>query len=196
MLRKFINQLLRPLAYLWRTHDALPASTDLIVVVSFGASSDLSDRSKAVVKKALQMRERYPDARIAFGTFAHDPDPQIESGVKMMIFPDAIYYGEVANSIEEAQAARRSMTDTTVGSVLVVTDAWHSRSARYVWRRVWDGADIRIATGEYVGTDPLNPMVFQRDEILWGPANIIRHCVLLIPGGFEWMERSGIRQPT
>jgi len=196
--------ILQGLARLWRVDDGLPKQTDLIVLVSFGASSaGLSKASQRALDRVLELKKKYPDARVVFGSFAFNPDPAIEVNEKMLAIPDAIYAGSVASTIEEAEKIKTNLLflpfTLQPRSIVVVTDDWHSRSAKFVWEKVWGNKNprptITFSTFEWP-EDPDNPMIFQRKEYVWASANIARHLFLLMPGGFKRMKRLKIRQPT
>ena len=190
--------LLRRLARLWRADDGLPPSADLIVAISFGASKEgLSKASQRVLARARWLRRKFPKALVAFGAH-HLPDPVREAGAKLIVFPDAVYAGATISSIDEAEKIRSALpANFTPTSIVVVTEAWHSRSARFVWRRVWrnNGPAINISTIR-LPKDPENPMRFQRSEKIWAVANVLRHAVLIFPGGYSFLKKTRIRQPT
>lgn len=66
----------------------------------------------------------------------------IELGVppeRVLVLP-----GLVSATVHEAQAARRWADRTRAGSLLVVSSSFHTARARYVFRRVFEGAAVTL----------------------------------------------------
>lgn len=198
----------------WSVKNTLPTNADLICLVSFGAARyDLSRGSKSVVEKGLSLCSIYPSARVVFGEFTKNPVLGIETGLKLLSFSKALVAGQVISTIEEAEKWRVACGDFKPRKgIIIVTDEMHSRSARRVSNRVWNGwwfsRLLKRVIGQripiYVVTFPTrdaidqsNPMVALRDQKLWVRNNVLRELFLmLVPFGFSIMKKLNIHQPV
>jgi hypothetical protein len=127
----------------------------------------------------------------------------MEEALKRRAFPYTICAGEVISTIEEAEKIKASLPpDMLLRGIVVVTDQWHSKSARLVWKHIWKDdprkPDIRfvvIPSSETI--DPKNPMWALRKHWRWASVNVSRHAFLVcVPGSIWIMDTLNIHQPT
>lgn len=192
------------LARLWSVDESLPSRVDVIALVSFGATKDgLTKGAQVTLRKALDLAARYPGARVAFGVFTLSPCPRLEECLKRQSFKDPIFAGEVVSTIEEAEKIQASLPPEIIPlSFIVVTDEWHSRSAKTIWKRIWQDAipkpDIRVIvvpSSEVI--DEENPMKALRSHWTWALVNVLRQIFLVcVPGGFKLLKKLNLHQPT
>lgn len=199
----------------WSVRNTLPPNIDLICLVSFGATGDdLSNGLKKVVKEGVRLQGIYPDARVVFGEFTKNPITGIETALKLVSFPKALVAGQVISTIEEAEKWRAVCGNfKPQNGIVIVTDEMHSRSARRVSNRVWNGwwfARLwkRIASQPIIpvfvatfptrdGIDAANPMVALRNQKLWVRNNVLREAFLVfVPFGYSIMKKLNIHQPV
>ncbi len=193
----------------------LPNEIYMIGLVSFGATPKrLTFGSQWVVILGKELRKRFPNAWIVSGEFTGNPVVQLEEKLKIeTLGTDLITAGSVISTIQEAEAWRNCVSPSFFPKTLVVaTDEMHSRSARRVSNRVWNGWwglrlikrllgmplvqvwAVTFQTGR--GIDPYNPMVALRSQWLWVRNNVARELFLmLVPFGFSIMRRLNIHQP-
>lgn len=193
------------LAEIWSVNDEdeLPPCADLIVPASFGATRNrLTNGAQITLDKVLELAERYPDARVAFGVFTFSPVPNLEEMIKRQFLKDPIFVGDVASTIEEAEKHRDSMPcGFTPRTIILVTDEWHSRSMKRVWKWVWRNIiprpDIRMVVVSSLGTiDEDSPMKNGRTYAKWVQTNVSREAFLVFPGSIRLMKKLKLRQPT
>lgn len=195
------------LARLWAVKDPLPPRAELVALVSFGATpTRLTRGSRAALVVAEQLQRHY-DAPVIYGTFAGNPVDGIEEAEKLSFFSkggatDAVCVGKVWSTIEEAETIMsRLPRDLPLETIVIVTDEWHSRSERLVWRRVLEKSGVRarvviVLIGSCANYDPENPMTALRTPWKWALVNVLRHMVLLTPGGMWMMRKFNIHQPV
>ncbi|GEM_PF-5238147 len=190
------------LARLWSVDDSLPPHADLIALVSFGATQDgLTLGSYTTTMRTQALHKQYPEALVVFGAFTFSPDPGVEERIKKSFFKKAIFAGKVASTIEEAEKIRSALpSGCTPRTILVVTDEWHSRSAKWVWRKVWRDLkpDIRVVAVPSSATiDVQSPMKLARKYWTWALVNVLRHLFLVcVPGSVQLMKKLNLHQPT
>jgi hypothetical protein len=184
--------------------------------VSFGATKNrLTNGTRNVAHLGIKLLGSYPQAKIVFGEFTENPIAGLESKLKFIFFGDAIFSGSVISTIEEAEKWRSSLPAGFVPQrgVIIVTDEMHSRSARRVSNRVWNGwwlvrlwkritrqsmISICMATFPTLdGIDVADPMVALRSQKLWVLNNVLREFFLMfVPFGYSTMKRLNIHQPV
>ncbi len=200
----------------WGVKNTLPPSAELICIVSFGATRNrLTNGTRSAVQIGVELLQRYPQAKVNFGEFTKNPTVNLEARLKLAFFKKATFSGRVVSTIEEAEKWRASLP---VGflpreGVIIVTDEMHSRSARRVSDRVWNGCWIvrlwkqitdRPVVPIYMATFPTregidleNPMFALRKQKLWVRNNVMREIFLIfVPFGFTIMKRLNIHQPV
>jgi len=201
--------------YAWSVRETHPPHVDVIALVSFGANEyGLTNGTKQVVKLGLEAQKKYPNARVVFGEFTGNNIFDYEHQIKMKFFPDALYADRVISTIKEALAWRHAVRNMIfLQNILIITDEMHSRSARRVSNRVFNGVWftrlfkkltgkhlIRIHVKTFATEDNIdldNPMTNLRDKQKWFNANVSRELFLtLCPFGYTIMRVLNIHQPT
>lgn len=201
--------MLKKLAGLWSVNDRVPCLISAIVVLTFGCTRHgLTKGTQTTTRRALDLAESHRGAGVPvlFGVFSFFPScPTVEERIKARIFKNSVFIGEVGNTIEEAEKARNSFFSGQFnkhGSIVVVTDEWHSRSAKLVWERVWrhdfPRPNIRIIavpSSETISAD--NPVIALRNQWVWAIENVLRHLFLVcVPGSISIMKKLNIHQPV
>src|SRR3989338_592720 len=185
----------------WAIHDPLPEKVTAIVAVSYGATkTGLTNASEEVVKQVLLVSQRFPDAKIFWGSFAHGPSHTIEISEKQGIFPaeQSFYIGNVTSTTDECLAIKRliAQTNSDSSSIVIVAEECHSRRCRMVWKYFFKNSEIcfhSIPARE--AEDPENPMILQRNWRIWFVANIVGWVVFKTVG-IPRMARWNFHQPT
>lgn len=194
----------------------LPSEISMMGLVSFGATSTrLTKGSQRVVLLGQELLQTRQSPRIVTGEFAGNPLPQLEKSLKLdAIGGKLITAGQVISTIEEAEAWKALVYPSFIPRTLVVvTDEMHSRSARRVSNRVWNGwwgkrlvkrllgieltsvLVVTFPTREAI--DPESPMIALRSQRLWVRNNVARELFLMfMPFGYTIMKRLNIHQPT
>jgi uncharacterized SAM-binding protein YcdF (DUF218 family) len=147
--------ILRLAAQTWIVEDPLDKADALIVLGDDNFYADRATRGaqlfregKAPVIVASGRRLR-PNARIA-ELMEHD---LIERGVPRERIVRFVH--DADSTVEEARALTRIVKERKWHSVIVVTSNFHTRRARYVFRRVFPpGVDVRIASARDGDFDP------------------------------------------
>lgn len=204
-------------AKLWSVGVNPPPKADLICLVSFGATrTGLTNGLKNVVRLGLKLQGMFPGAKVVFGEFTGNPIPGLEMDLKMILFRNALYVGQVISTIEEAEKWRASLPSNFLFpnvSVVIVTDEMHSRSARRVSNHVWNGpwytrlwrwffglplVQVCVVTFQTKDSiDPESPTIALRNEKLWVRNNILRELFLMfVPFGYSIMRKLNVHQPT
>lgn len=149
---------------------------------------------------------------MVFGEFTENKVPGLERDLKMETFRGAVYSGEVISTIEEGEKWKDSLPHVLPTEMIIVSDEMHSRSARRVSNRVWNGlwyerlwkwiigqpvVHIHMATFQTrFGIDPESPMSALRDQRLWVRNNVLRELFLMfVPFGYSIMKKLNIHQP-
>jgi uncharacterized SAM-binding protein YcdF (DUF218 family) len=190
------------LARLWSVKDSLPLHADVIALVSFASTGDALTRgSTAVTQKAATLAKQFPTARIIFGEFTLNPVRGVEQKLKEEMFPNSIFAGYVVSTIEEGEKHKTHMLSVRPRSIIVISDQWHSRSAKLVWKKLWHKQPrvtiSVIAVPSHATVGPENPMLPLRNQWTWALVNVLRHMFLVfVPGGFSIMKQLNIHQPT
>lgn len=192
------------LARLWSVDDNLPPHADVIALVSFGATKDgLTQGSQVTLRKVLTLAAQYSGARVAFGVFTLSPRPGLEWSIKRRFLKDPISAGTVISTIKEAEKIRASLPPGFVPrNIVVMTDQWHSRSAKTVWKRIWRDVvpqpDIRVIVVSSAATiDEESPMKMGRKHWKWALVNVLRQLFLVcVPGSIWFMKKLNFHQLT
>src|SRR3989344_3372851 len=176
------------MARMWSVKDALPNDVDLIKVVSFGAAeSRVTNGTRAATELALRLMVRYPAARVAFGVYTNSPNPGLEERWKRRLFTAPIFAGLVESSVEEAENVRDAVLRVFLPKrIVVVTEEWHSPSAKLItewaWKDIENRPKIGIATVPAASAiDWWSPMRLARRHYTWAGANLARHGVVCCP---------------
>ncbi len=193
----------------------LPDEIWMIGLVSFGATpTRLTYGSDWVVILGRELLRTQQSPWVVTGEFTGNQVFQLEENLKLNAFgKDLITAGQVISTIQEAEAWKASVYPSFVPKTLcIVTDEMHSRSARRVSNRVWNGWwGLRLIkrllgmplvkvfvttfpTREVI--DPESPMTALRSQWLWVRNNVLRELFLmLVPFGYTIMRKLNIHQP-
>ena len=148
---------------IWRSdnsaEEVMGAPVDLVVPVCYAMSrkDKLAEATKLNFEIALRLLRGFPDATLAFGNWPYAfPDSEyVESHLKReMISPN--FLGRILevilrNSVGEAENIRDAglRIGFSPKCILLVTGVLHSRSARFIWQRVFPNARIIIVCIDY-----------------------------------------------
>lgn len=182
---------------LWRSCDSTDtikkSRVDLIVPICYGLSGyqRLSVATKLNLEMALEALRISPEAIIAFGncSYIFPGSEKVESELKNELLKSVdrskILEVTITNSIDESEHILEVVRKAGVKPrcILIITGELHSRSVRYIWKRVFPEAQIIIACINYrneVEIDHLIPI--QRTISRWIFANIARQLLLRIFG--------------
>lgn len=174
----------------WRVQDGFLRPPDVIAVVSYGTFADrLTDGTLAMLRETVRRFREYPKSLIVFASFEYAPGMAgIESSLKKKFLQqkwipeDAIIdAGSLCNSIQEARSIKKTLEERGIaaGHILVITGAGHSRSARYIWRRIFAETEVSVRGISYLEEIEQNhPMIFLRNRWSWLLVNVFRHLLL------------------
>ncbi len=146
--------------------------------------------------QAIQLKRQFPGATLIFSNcsypFTHAD--RVESTFKCQILYRAGVTAREAqsmtNSVDEAVQIKEHLARAGIfpKRILVVTGQMHSRSALYIWRRVFPDAEIflsLISFREEVQLD--QPVLAQRSPWRWLLSNVLRQIALrIVP--LEWVR--------
>lgn len=199
----------------WGVENDIPPYADVIALVSFGATKTrMTHGLQKVVHMGCTLQKMYPYAKIVFGEFTENPTPEIEHRLKKKVFPEGLYAGPVISTIEEGEAwLFRLPCRFEPEHIIICTDEMHSRSARRVSNRVWNGiwykrlwkwtlekpvVQIHMKTfPTRFAIDPESPMTALRDQWLWTRNNVLRELFLMfVPFGYTIMKKLNVHQPV
>ncbi|OGG89909.1 hypothetical protein A3G12_01550 [Candidatus Kaiserbacteria bacterium RIFCSPLOWO2_12_FULL_54_10] len=190
-------------AQLWSAGEDPPPRADLVAMVAFGATGKrLTRGAQATLEVAVVLAARYRNVRVASGEFTLSPSPGLEWSLKQLFFKDPIFAGEVISTIEEAEKIRAVLPPGFVPEdIVVVTDQWHSRSAKRIWEWVW--RDVKpnihiVAVPSSATIDAESPMGLGRRHWTWALINVLRDKFLecFPERGIPWMKKLRLRQPV
>lgn len=191
--------------YMVRHPDALPTLINAIACVTMGSFEDhLPKAALALLNATAALRAQYPEARLI--VTAHSGcAPAAENALRKEKFPDALFAGAVGNTPQEMAAIIKAMRerqscDGDDPVLVVVTDEWHSRSAHLALQHEAKKAGLRVKIYMHVVLaerliGPDNVIRALRSRWTWALANIARHLIMVVPGGYEWLKRSKLKQP-
>ena len=136
--------------------DEAPQRSDAIVVL--GNDNYLGERAS---RAADLYRERWAPRVIASGAqirpYASYADLIRRDLIERGVPPDAVVHFSNfgGNTREEAYAVRRLLRDRGWKRIVVVTSNYHTRRARYIYRRVLDpGMEVRVVAATDAAYDP------------------------------------------
>lgn len=177
---------------LWQveTYEPLPRrnEVDLIVSISYTTlPKRLTDATKANLELALKYVKVYPQARLAFSScsYTFPGADKVEHILQMRMCAEAkvkpIVAKPMVNTVDEAMNIRAILNEKGIHPkcILIVTGELHSRSARYVWEKVFPGARIFIrCTPCDFEVQPDHPVLDQRVIWKWVRSNVLRQVAL------------------
>jgi uncharacterized SAM-binding protein YcdF (DUF218 family) len=158
--------LLQLFAFLWRSIDDIHYSSDnaevleklkgvdVIVPLSYTTGRrQLMDATELNLLEALQYKKICPDAQIAFSSCSYpfEGAAYIEHRLKVKILiesrVDFISGEDMINSVDEAEKIKEALLKEGVSPrrILLVTGELHTRSARYIWSKLFPEAEILVA---------------------------------------------------
>ena len=188
----------RFLLNLWMSEDDAWAMTigcfDLIVPISYGTSRErLARATEAIARQAATIKSVYSQAELVFCnceyTFPGAED--VEWKYKQAVFEEYGYRltarcaGKMNNSVQEAQVIAKYIAKHKLSAkrILVVTGEMHSRSARWIWKRVMPHSQVTVTcVNDKLEWEPNHPVLVQRTAWKWFLANIARQILLQIFG--------------
>ncbi len=193
----------------------LPTEIYMTCLTAFGATAfSLTYGSEWVLTLGKELCRRSPHTFVISGEFTGNPVPGLEKNLRVVeIGEKLIFAGRVLNTIGEAQAWKNTVQPSFFPyTLVVVTDEMHSRSARRVSNRVWNGwwglrivkkllgmPLVRVLVTTFPtreAIDPQSPMTALRSQWLWVRTNVLRECFLMfVPFGFSIMKWLNIHQP-
>ncbi len=192
------------LVRLWQVDDVL-CQEDAVAAVSYGLRPDrtLTSGTKAIDELATGIFAWSRASVLAYGVNTHTVDPNAEMKLRAKDFGSlpsgsTLCVGTVESTIEEAEriAAELRAKGYRPRSLVVVTGACHSRTARWVWKKVFPKTQVFVRSiSLYEEVDPENPMVFLRNGWTWFGVNIARHLVFRLLG-YRIARALKLRQPT
>jgi len=185
---------------LWAVRVA-PSNPDVIVPLDYAHSKSgyISTMTRAGLVKATEALARYPEAVMVCGNSSHSyPGSEVKASLsksrllKEWTIPmDRVFdAGGIVNSVTEAFAIRTTLHKNGIApkEILVITGPQHSRSALYIWQRVFPG--VRISLQHFVGPEWQPGHIFpsQRSGWVWARANVLRQVALRIMG-LKWVAK-------
>jgi hypothetical protein len=153
-----------------------------------------------VARKLLA--QQYSGAVLLYSVYTFSPVPEIEETAKKEYFPDGRYVGRVNNAVHEADAfVRRIDCETQIPTVLIFTDEWLSRSIRLaftsrlrVQRKKVHLVFVKVPTDSLLSSD--SPVKALHHYQSWAFSNLVRHFIMVMPGGKWSLLHLRLHQPT
>lgn len=180
----------------WKSEDSVTALANgrfnLIIPVSYSTGREkLVAATEAIARRAAELSKRYPQAVVVVSNceYTFPGAEEVEWKFRRNLFAE---YGVKAqraynmnNSVQEAQAIAKYVAECnlTAERILIVTGEMHSRSARWIWKRVMPKSKITVTCIESrFEWEPNHPVLVQRGPWKWFLANIARQALLQIFG--------------
>lgn len=163
---------------------------DLIVPLTYGSSPQrLMRGTEEFFLTALQLLRNFPGAKLAFANPTHlFPDSDLAEIKKKLEFiaarsiePKELIVGRNTNTINEATSIAEEVQKANLlpKSIVLVTGEVHSRSARYIWQRVFPGAEVAVVgLSHKVEVEADHVVSMQRNLLTWMLTNIARHLAV------------------
>lgn len=197
------------LVRLWRVDDDRSSQhvdhVDVVVAVSYGVRRDgtLTRGTRAVDELARDVFKESHASILVYGVFTHSADPDKEvkcraEDFRFLPLNSTLCVGTVASTIQEAERVSAALKSAghLVQSLIIVTGACHSRTARWVWKQAFPHARIFVISVPFdQETDPENPVMFLRKGWTWFGVNIARHFVFRMLR-YRIARKLNLRQPT
>ncbi len=183
-LRNFVNW--------WKIeHDQqtiLDAGIDLIVPISYTMLRlRPTAATQANLAQAIDFKRHFPQARVAFSSCSY-PFPgadRIEDNFRMaelrMRNIEPIIASPMINSIGEARNIRKKLIKQSImpKAILLTTGELHSRSAFYIWKKIFPEARIYISCISHrLEVQPDALVLNQQTMPRWVMANVSRQIAL------------------
>lgn len=195
---------------IWKTENTLEqigsAPIDLIVPLSFTSlPGTLTIGTGMSLERALGYHINYfPSASVAFSSCSYvfpgaekvedalRTETCRQAGIEPIVAKSMVSTVDEAVNIQEALDARGIHPKC----ILIVTGELHSRSARYIWQKLFPGSQILITCISYqLEIQPNHPVLDQRQMWRWVLSNIKREIALrCLPLG--WIRKMQHKQGT
>lgn len=171
----------------------------VIVPVCYTATqTDLTIATRKILLRSMVWQQHIPSAYIAIGNY--DILTDVERRMKERLLyekstdPASIIWTDpIQNSADEMRKISQALArlGITPEIVLVVTGPTHSRTARRVGEHEFPKSKVFVDYIEHWEdeTQQDHMVRVQRSPILWFFMNVLRQCILCLPGGFEFIAR-------
>ncbi len=189
-----MNRFVRSLTLLWRFEDTeshiLSSEVDMIVPLTYGTLNSCltcgtASTNKIALQFAIILRHAYvmccPCSR------PHGDGGGYENAFRSSILrglKSRLIVGQaVDNTVDEALMIRNALKAKGLNpvTILLVSGEWHSRSARYVWEKVFPDCEILVTCiGHFEEVQENHPFDNQRSVFRWIIANVLRHLALRV----------------
>ncbi len=190
----------------WKTEDGeygggspVMDKVDVIVPISYTTLRDrLTDGTKANIERAIEYRINWhPNASIAFSSCsypfkgAEQVEDKLRAGMCRKEGIEPIIAEPMVNTVDEAMNIRDALNTQGIHPkcILIVTGELHSRSARYIWKKIFPEAQILITCIPHeLEIQPDHIVLDQRVMWKWVLSNIKREIALrIIP--LSWLRK-------
>ena len=191
---------------LWKSEDSVVTLAnshfDLIIPISYSTRREkLVVVTEAITRRAAELSNRYPQATVVLSNceytfpWAEETEWKFKRDLFARYGIIARRAGNMSNSVEEAQAISRCVDGYKLPAdrILIVTGEMHSRSARWIWKRVMPNSQITITcVGNELEYQEDHPVFIQRTAWKWFFANVARQILLWTIGlrVGRWHHRS------
>ncbi len=198
-----LSFLLRVFEWFWAKREILPYNPDVIVPLDYAMGQDrhISSMTVAGLYEAATYSVQFKDATVAYANSSHCFPGSEEviaqekweylSAIPWGYHPkETIDAGGIVNSVTEAFAVRDALEEKGIQpkEILVITGKQHSRSALYIWRKVFPLAEISLVYFRGLEWHPTHMFPSQRGGWVWAKANILRQAALRIMG-LKWVAK-------
>ena len=184
-------------ARLWAV-EVPPQHPDVIVPLDYGHfniewGGHISSMSRSGLLIATEWLARCPDAILVYANSSHshagsdvaaaEEKAQLLLDWKVVSAGQEIDAGGIENSVAEAEAVKKALLEDrmTPKEILVITGPLHSRSARFIWGKIFPGVRISLVHFPVSEWQRGNQFWFMRERWRWTLAAILRHTVVRIP---------------
>jgi|GEM_PF-6025815 len=194
--------LMRAIAKKWAVNDPFPKKPSLMVKISYATTkhgpTEMSDRVMALTLALMRLADIYKsDPVVVSGTFSKNPTGFSEEEWLKSKLPKIVLLGDVSSTTDECQATKKVAETLMVTSIVVIADGSHSRRAKIVWKHMFPGVEICFrSTPAWEGSDPENPMWFQRNWKVWLLVNIAAYPLYRWFPGAAWFVKHNPSQPV
>jgi hypothetical protein len=191
------------LAKKWMLKDPLPQKTNIIAVISYGATLNrLTNGSEEVVNLAEHLSVIvYSDTSVIWGSFSKNPNCEygLEQLIKKGRLPGSIYAGLVSSTTDECKAIKEAVRTIgkPAGTIVVIAEGAHSRRCKIVWEYFFPNSEICFRSiPPWRAGDKENPMWFQKNWRIWLLINICLYPFYKWFPGVGWFAKKNFSQPA
>jgi len=179
---------------LWKQEDPSNnfGTADLIIPISYSTRREgLVAATKATTDLAATLALQHRSACVVLSccSYTFPGSDEFEWRQRQQIFADCGVVAHRAdnmnNSDQEAMAIAKYVEQKVLPShnILIVTGEMHSRSAKYIWKRVFPHSRIFIkCVSHELEWQPDQPVFVQKTAWRWFLANIARQILLVVLG--------------